>query len=158
MRKTSDNDPVVDVDAQGRRLALGAKRVRTLASLVLRRERVPHALLSIAFVSREHIARLNREHLGHRGATDVITFALGRPGPRTPLVGDIYIAPEVVRGQARRHGVPAREESCLPCDGGKALQDIIAADKAHAQEPNCAFAGCSMPVRYTYCDTPSTSP
>ncbi|MCY1079257.1 hypothetical protein [Archangium lansingense] len=55
-------------------------------------------------------------------------------------------------------GVPAREESCLPCDGGKALQDIIAADKAHAQDPNCAFAGCSIPVRYTYCDTPSTGP
>ena len=98
------------MDAQGRRLALGAHRVRELASLVLRRERVPHALLSIAFVSRRHIARLNRDHLGHRGETDVITFALGRPGPRAPLVGDIYIAPEVVRGHARRRGVPAREE------------------------------------------------
>ncbi|HSA57980.1 MAG TPA: rRNA maturation RNase YbeY [Gemmatimonadaceae bacterium] len=110
MRTTSEHEPLVDVDAQGRRLALGTARVRALASLVLRRERVPHALLSIAFVSRRHIARLNRDHLGHRGETDVITFALDRPGPRAPLVGDIYIAPEVVRGQARRHHVPAREE------------------------------------------------
>lgn len=110
MRKTSGSETAVDVDAQGRRLALAAQRVRALAGLVLRRERVSHALLSIAFVSRRHIARLNREHLGHHGETDVITFALGRPGPRAPLVGDIYIAPEVVRGQARRHGVPAREE------------------------------------------------
>lgn len=110
MPKTSDSETSVDVDAQGRRLVLGANRVRALASLVLRQERVLHALLSIAFVSRRHMVRLNRDHLGHDGETDVITFALGRPGPHAPLVGDIYIAPDVVSGQARRHGVPAREE------------------------------------------------
>lgn len=53
---------------------------------------------------------MNRKHLGHTGGTDVITFALGRPTSTAPLVGDIYVAPEVVREQAKRWKVPAREE------------------------------------------------
>ena len=84
--------------------------MRALAEFVLERERVKSALLSIAFVSRKAIAGLNREHLGHGGDTDVITFALGRATSSAPLVGDIYVAPEVVRDQARRWRVPVREE------------------------------------------------
>jgi probable rRNA maturation factor len=53
---------------------------------------------------------MNREHLGHRGATDVISFALGRQSTVAPLVGDIYIAPDVVRERARELGVTQREE------------------------------------------------
>ena len=40
----------------------------------------------------------------------MITFALGRATPSAPLVGDIYVAPDVVRDQARRWRVPVREE------------------------------------------------
>ncbi len=110
MRVTPKPDVVVDVATAGRRLPLGERAVRSLAQLALRRERVHRARLSFAFVSPARIARLNREHLGHRGATDVITFALGRTAPGAPLVGDVYIAPDVVRSQARAHGVPLREE------------------------------------------------
>lgn len=100
----------IDVDAGRQRLSLAADSVRALAGFVLERERVPSAMLSIAFVSRRTMAGLNRRHLGHRGDTDVITFALGRPTPEAPLVGDIYVAPEVVREQAKRWRVPVREE------------------------------------------------
>jgi len=67
-------------------------------------------MLSIAFVSRRTMSAMNQRHLGHRGDTDVITFALGRQTPSSPLVGDIYVAPDVVRDQARRLKVPVREE------------------------------------------------
>jgi probable rRNA maturation factor len=110
MRETSVPDAAVDVDTGGHRLPLAVSAVRALARFVLRRERVPDAMLSIAFVSRRGIAAMNREHLGHRGATDVISFALDRPAAGAPLVGDVYIAPEVVRQQARRLAVPVREE------------------------------------------------
>ena len=100
----------IDVDAGRRRLSLAARSVRDLAGFVLRRERVSSAMLSIAFVSRRTIASLNKEHLGHEGDTDVITFALGRSTPSAPLVGDIYVAPDVVRAQAKRWRVPVREE------------------------------------------------
>jgi probable rRNA maturation factor len=105
-------DVVVDVDAGGLRLPLSAARIRAVAALVLRRERVRHALISIAFLTRRRIAALHRSHLGRRGSTDVITFALGRPGRGAivPLVGDIYVAPEVVARRAREWGVPLRQE------------------------------------------------
>jgi probable rRNA maturation factor len=104
------NERAIDVDTGGRRLALSAGVERALATYVLERERVKAAMLSIAFVSRRSIADLNNRHLGHRGDTDVITFALGRTVPSAPLVGDVYVAPDVVREQARRLRVPLREE------------------------------------------------
>jgi probable rRNA maturation factor len=100
----------VDVDARGRRLPIGANRLRSLGLFVLRRERAHRALLSLSFVTRGRIARMNLEHLGHQEATDVITFSLGRGGRGQPIIGDIYIAPDVVREQARRYGVAGREE------------------------------------------------
>jgi probable rRNA maturation factor len=110
MPRTSKADRGIDVDTGRRRLSLAAGVVRALAAFVLRRERISSAMLSIAFVSRRSMAALNRQHLGHGGATDVITFALGRPTPAAPLVGDIYVSPDVVREQARRWRVPVREE------------------------------------------------
>lgn len=110
MPPTSTPDRGIDVDTGRQRLSLATASVRALAGFVLRRERVTSAMLSIAFVSRKSMAALNRRHLGHRGGTDVITFALGRPTPSAPLVGDIYVAPEIVRAQARRWRVPVREE------------------------------------------------
>jgi probable rRNA maturation factor len=100
----------IDVDTGRQRLALATNSVRALAGFVLERERVASAMLSIAFVSRRTIADMNRRHLGHRGDTDVITFAFGRATPTAPLVGDIYVAPDVVREQAKRWRVPVREE------------------------------------------------
>ena len=103
-------DAAIDVDTGGQRLPLAAKSIRDLAGFVLGRERVRHAMLSVTFLTRRRIAAMNRRHLGHRGPTDVITFALGRPSAASPLVGDIYIAPDVVREQARALTVPVREE------------------------------------------------
>ena len=110
MPRTSKADRGIDIDTGRRRLSLATGSVRALAGFVLERERVPSAMLSIAFVSRRAIAELNRRHLGHRGGTDVITFALDRPTSSTPLVGDIYVSPDVVRDQAKRWRVPVREE------------------------------------------------
>jgi probable rRNA maturation factor len=99
----------VDVSAEGVRPALSRARVAELVRGVLRAERVRDALVSVAFVDDRTIARLNREHLGHRGPTDVITFALPAVAGG-PVVGDVYVAPRVVSANARAHGRPAREE------------------------------------------------
>ena len=76
---------------------------------MLAAEKVGNAMLSIALVTPREIAALNRKHLGHRGPTDVITFALGQD-PTGVVVGDIYICPDVARKQAAEHGVGVREE------------------------------------------------
>ena len=95
----------------GTRLPLARRDAARLAAAVLRAEGVREAQLSVAFVPARAIAVLNQRHLRHRGPTDVIAFAFAPAGTRgAPLVGDIYIAPDVARDQARRLGVPVREE------------------------------------------------
>src|SRR5687768_8216225 len=101
----------VEVHGDGVRAPLGRARVERLVRRVLRAERVQRARVSIAFVSSGAIATLNRRHLGHRGPTDVISFPFAPAADGEPLGGDIYIAPDVARANARRHGVPVREET-----------------------------------------------
>ena len=81
-----------------------------LARGVLRAEGVREALLSIALVSNRRIASLNRAHLRRSGPTDVIAFGFSPVGARGPVVGDVYVAPDVARASARENGVPVREE------------------------------------------------
>ncbi len=100
----------VDVAADHIRVPLARARIRDVARRALRAERVRHALVSIAFVDRRRIAALSRRHLGREGATDVIAFSFCRAGVSDPVVGDVYIAPEVARENARARGIPVREE------------------------------------------------
>ena len=100
----------VDVATAGVRIAVARERVAQAAALVLQAEKVRDAMLSIAFVTPREMARVNREHLGHAGATDVISFGFQRPSPDAPVVGDIYVCPAVARENARAHGAGVREE------------------------------------------------
>jgi probable rRNA maturation factor len=100
----------IDVCARDVRVALAAARVESIARATLASERVRDAMLSITFVSNAAIAKLNATHLGHRGATDVISFGFSSAGKGSPVIGDIYIAPAVARTNALEHGVPVREE------------------------------------------------
>jgi probable rRNA maturation factor len=100
----------VDVSADHTRLPIARDAVERAVRSTLRAEGVRSALISIAFVSNARIATLNRKHLGHRGATDVISFGLARGAVTDPLIGDIYIAPDVARANAKKHRAGIREE------------------------------------------------
>ncbi len=100
----------VDVSAEGVRSPLSRMRAIDIATRTLRKEGINHAMVSIAFVSSRAIATLNKRHLGHRGPTDIISFGFNRPKPAAPVVGDIYIALDVARANARQHGCGVREE------------------------------------------------
>jgi probable rRNA maturation factor len=91
-------------------MPIGRDRVADLARAVLRAEKVRHALLSITFVNRRHIATLNQRHLGHRGPTDVISFGFARASSNEPVIGDVYLAPDVARENARARRISMREE------------------------------------------------
>ena len=99
----------VDVSAAGVRVPLARARVADLVRGVLRAEKVRDAMISVAFLDDRAMAALNRRHLGHRGPTDVISFGFAA-APGAGVVGDIYVAPAVVRENARAHGTPVREE------------------------------------------------
>src|SRR5688572_23932974 len=100
----------VHVSADGVRLPLARARVTDIARRVLASEGVRDAVVSITFLGRRPMAALNRRHLGHRGATDVISFGFSESTRRGPVIADIYIAPDVARANAQRHGVGVREE------------------------------------------------
>jgi probable rRNA maturation factor len=99
----------VQVAADAARLPLARRRVAEIALAVLRAERAASMTLSITFVSKRSIAAMNARHLGHSGPTDVISFGLPAYGPGA-ATGDIYIAPEVARENARVHGTTVRDE------------------------------------------------
>ena len=100
----------VDISSSVRRLSVSRQRVRDAALATLKAEHVRDAMLSITFVGRAAISRLNQRYLGHEGPTDVISFGLDRIGRRGAVLGDIYICVEVARENAKRQGVPAGEE------------------------------------------------
>jgi len=100
----------VEVATENARVPLSRQRIKDIARDVLRSERVRNALVSITFVDRRRITALNRRHLGRRAATDVIAFGFSRASAADPVVGDVYIAPEVARDNARARGIAARQE------------------------------------------------
>lgn len=100
----------IDISSSVRRLTVSRALVRKAATAALRAGHVKDAMLSITFVGRAAISRLNRHYLGHHGPTDVISFGLGRLGRRGAVIGDVYICAEVARDNAKRQGISAGEE------------------------------------------------
>jgi probable rRNA maturation factor len=65
--------------------------------------------LTLHLVGAHSMAELNQHHLGHEGATDVITLDYGA-GDAAALAGEIIVCVEVVVEQARRFGATWQAE------------------------------------------------
>ena len=91
----------------GRPQPLPPARVRRVVAAVLAGER-RRARMSVTFLGRDAMRRLNALHLGRDRPTDVISFGLRHPGGE--LVGDVYVCPWVAQREARARGIPARQE------------------------------------------------
>jgi len=100
----------VDVSSEGVRSPLSRQRTQDIVQGVLRSEKVRNALVSITFVDKRSMTRLNKKHLGHSGPTDVISFGFTRASATEPLTGDVYIAPEVARENALSRREQVRRE------------------------------------------------
>lgn len=87
---------------------ISAERLAEMLRGVLEREGISDAAVSVTLLGDEEISALNRDHLGHHGPTDVISFPL--PGPGRALVGDVYLGADQIRRQAAELGVPPHEE------------------------------------------------
>jgi probable rRNA maturation factor len=98
---------VREVVVSGRRLPLPSTVVRRVVEGVLEGERRP-ALVSVTFLGRDAMRRLNAAHKGRDEPTDVLAFAMTDGLGRT--VGDVYVCPWVAAREARTRRVPLREE------------------------------------------------
>ena len=96
------------VNTEGVRIPVAAARLRAAVSAVLQHGKVKHALVSVTLLTTRRMAAFNRRHLGHAGATDVIAF--GFRDPAGAVIGDVYLCPAVAAVNAKRFGIPAREE------------------------------------------------
>jgi len=91
----------------GRQLPLSRALVRRVVAAVLEQER-REGLISVTFLGRDSMRRLNAAHKGHDRPTDVLTFALA--GPPGHVVGDVYVCSWVAQREARARGIPLRQE------------------------------------------------
>ncbi len=112
------------------RAQVGADVIERAVTLVLAREPVADAEVSVTLLPDDEMRRLNRSYLSHDWPTDVLAFALdgglgglgGLGGPGGPgevigeaqgeegLLGDIYIGAERAAEQARERGIGILEE------------------------------------------------
>jgi probable rRNA maturation factor len=91
---------VIEIANAQKRVRIPAGKVRELARRLLGRRS-----LSVAFVTDAAMRRINRKHLGHDRATDVLAFPLGGD----PW-GELVISAETARREARGRGLPVAEE------------------------------------------------
>ena len=91
----------------GRPQPLPPARVRRVVAAVLAGER-RRARMSVTFLGRDAMRRLNALYLGRDRPTDVISFGLRHPGGE--LVGDVYVCPWVAAREAHTRGIPVRQE------------------------------------------------
>jgi probable rRNA maturation factor len=100
----------VDVSFTVRRRPISTQRVREAVAAALAAERIREALISVAFIGTDAMAKLNREFLSHNAPTDVISFGMRQSDKALPVIGDIYICPRIAERNARSLGIPLREE------------------------------------------------
>ena len=105
--RASAPEVVPEVVVSGRRQPLPTALVRRVVSRVLQGERQA-ALVSVTFLGRDAMRRLNATHKGKDRPTDVLAFAMSDGAGRT--VGDVYVCPWVAEREAEARGVPLRQE------------------------------------------------
>lgn len=124
--------------------AVDASWLSTLAGNALRALGVPaSAELAVTLVDVDEITRLNREHLGGDGPTDVLSFPMDGPDGPPPgdrgadgampwTLGDVVICPAVAAAQAPDHTGDLSDELALLCVHG--ILHVLGHDHAEPDE------------------------
>jgi probable rRNA maturation factor len=98
-------------DAQGH-LQFDGSTMVLLVQTVLALEKRHSASISLVFVDNAAIRELNRAHLGHDWATDVISFPLSGPGDPV-LAGELVISTQMACETAEALGIEPATELAL---------------------------------------------
>jgi probable rRNA maturation factor len=93
--------------------------------------------LTLTFVDRAEITRLNRDHMGADGPTDVLSFPLDGADAVVPsgvpvLLGDVVVCPGVAADQALEHAGSLDDELALLVVHG--VLHVLGHDHATAEE------------------------
>ena len=96
-----------DIAVGGHQLPIPAESVQRAVRHVLERED-RRATVSVTFLGRDRMRRLNLQYKGQARPTDVLAFSL--PDPDGALLGDIYVCRWVARREAEARQIPVDEE------------------------------------------------
>lgn len=126
-------------------LKLPRPRLREVARTTLRSQGIREADISLALVDDPTIHALNRRHLEHDYATDVLSFLLsdtGRAGEVAALEGEIIVSTETAIRQAAEYGWSAEDELTLYLVHGLlhlcGFDDHTAADRRKMRAAECS--------------------
>ncbi len=109
---TEPNAIRVEVSSTQGFLPVDAAGLARLARLILRSEGIERGEVSIALVDNSTIHRINRQHLGHDWATDVISFNLSGNSAEG-LSGELVVSAEMAAASAAELGEQAEAELAL---------------------------------------------
>jgi probable rRNA maturation factor len=87
--------------------AVDKKSFSTVAKKVLKSENRERVKISLAFVNKEEIKKLNKKFRKKNKATDVLSFNLNEPD----CLGEIVICLDIVKENAKKYGVSAKQET-----------------------------------------------
>lgn len=101
----------IEINVLAARHWIDAERLVEAAREVLRGEGIDRAAISLAVVDDPTIHDLNRRHLRHDYATDVLSFVLDDSGGR--LEGEVIVSADTAESAAREFGWLAADELLL---------------------------------------------
>ena len=86
--------------------AVDKKVFSTVAKKVLKGENRETEAVSLAFVDKEEIRKVNKKFRKKNRATDVLSFLLNEK----QCLGEIIICPEIIKENAKKYKIPIKEE------------------------------------------------
>ena len=135
----ADAHIIIDVQLRCRELDVASERIEAFARTVLTAESYRTGNVDICITDDEEIAAVNREHLGHEGPTDVISFDLGtKPAPHRYVDGEVIVSAQRARQEAERRGIPADQELLRYVAHG--LLHLVGYDDGEPDERNKMWA------------------
>ncbi|MGW8256661.1 MAG: rRNA maturation RNase YbeY [Thermoguttaceae bacterium] len=99
---------VTDTQSQ---MAVDKKRLRKAVRIILRRESIPRAKISVALVDDYTIAALHQQYLNDPNPTDVLSFSLERTNDY--LEGEVVVSAETAQTSALRYHWTPEDELLL---------------------------------------------
>ncbi|MFG0336058.1 MAG: rRNA maturation RNase YbeY [Maioricimonas sp. JB049] len=111
-------DYTIEIADEQDRIPCDPHRMRQLVASVLHEERIASADISLALVDDPTIHELNRTHLNHDYATDVLSFLLhddpaGERAGERHVEGEVVVSTETAARQAEEFGWEAEAELSL---------------------------------------------
>ncbi|MHC4562173.1 MAG: rRNA maturation RNase YbeY [Planctomycetota bacterium] len=112
VRRPKPPTPSVIITSSQSAMRAPRKRLTELVAFVAREQGARVAHVDIAVVSTDEITELNRRHLRHHYATDVISFDLSEAGD-AGLVAQLVVCGDVAAAQGPLHGYSPAQELML---------------------------------------------